>query len=881
MIRLLRRLTALITARRLERELQGEVIAHLELAERDGIAAGLSPEDARRAARRSFGNIESMKELHRDQRSIRWIDTLVRDVRYGLWLLVRDPGFSAVAVGVLAIGIGANAAMFSLVDGILLKPLPYADPDRIVRVLEMPSPASRNGITTLNFLDWKRLSTSFEALSATRGLSAALTGEGEPARLDGMLVSADYFRVFGMNAAIGRTFVAADEAPGAAPVVILSHAIWQERFGSDSGVLNRSIVLDGESHQVVGVLPRGSFDRETSVFWKPLLFAPEQRTRNYHWLGAVGRIRAGLTLEQARAEMRGVSASLSSLQPAFKRDWSVALDPLADQQVNETLRRSITVAFGAVALVLLLAAANIANLMLAKGVSRRREMAVRAAIGAGRGRLIAQVLTESLVLCVIGGVVGIGLAYLMIAAAVPLFGTTIPATASISLDFRVLAFTSAIAIGISLVVGLLPALQISSSSGGGLLTASTRGASSRERGRRLIVAAEVATSLILVCGALLLLKSLHNLQRVDAGVRIENVMTLSADLSLTAYPNSASAAQFIEAVGDRLRTLPGVERAAVSTDVPMLGVRQGDLMSLPGQDGGIGVRFKRVDAEYFATLDIPVIAGRGFTRHDRAGAPRVVVVNESLARRLAERLKLEDEKTVVGHVTRLATPNYENRGQTGNVEDVEIVGVIRNERVTDLVSITPDVVYVSIAQAPRREIKLIVWTRGEPASMVAQIREAVGALDPRLPLGDVRTMEQVKQLTLSGRSEPTWIIGSFAMVAVLLAALGFYGVLSHAVNQRRREIGIRMALGARAPDVLAQVFRNAAAMIVVGLVAGLLGALGLTRLVKSLLFEVSTLDPLIFTAAAGAMLVIGLLAALVPARRATSVDPVTALRVEA
>jgi putative ABC transport system permease protein len=880
MRQLFRRLTALLTARRLERELEGEVIAHLELAERDGIAAGLSPEEARRAARRSFGNVDLMKEVHRDQRSVRWIDTFLRDVRHGCLLLVRDPGFSAVAIGVLAIGIGANAAMFSLVDGILLKPLPYPDPERIVRVLEMPSPTSRNGITTLNFLDWKRLNTSFEALSATRGLTAALTGEGDPVRLNGMLVSADYFTVFGVNAAVGRTFVAGDEAEGAPPVVVLSHAVWQDRFGGDPGILQRSIQLDGEAHQVVGVLPPGSFDRENAVFWKPLLFAPDQRTRTYHWLGAVGRIRAGLTLEQAQAEMRAVSTSLKPLQPAFKKDWSVALDPLAGQQVGDTLRRSITMAFGAVVLVLLLAAANIANLLLAKGVSRQREMAVRAAIGAGRGRLIAQVLTESLVLCVAGGIAGIGLAYLMIKAAVPVFGSSIPATASVSLDLRVLGFSAAVAIGISLVVGLLPAVQISSRARGGLLTGSARGASSRERGRRLIVVAEVAMSLILVCGALLMLKSLQNLQRIDAGVRMRNVITMSADLSLSGYPDQASAARFIEEVGDRLRALPGVERAAVSTDVPLLGVRQGDFMGIPGTEDGVGVRFKRVDSEYFATLDIPLIAGRGFTRYDRAGAPRVVVVNETLARRLAERSKLGEAKAVVGRTFRLVSPNYENRGQTGKVGDVEVVGVIRDERVSDLGSITPDVAYVSIAQSPRREIKFIVSTMGEAAGMVPQIREAVHGLDSRLPVGEIRTMEEVKQLTLSGRTEPTWIIGSFAIVAVLLAALGFYGVLSHAVNQRRREIGIRMALGASAADVLAQVFRNAGVMIAAGLAAGLVGAFGLTRLVKSLLFDVSAFDPLVLTVATGTMIVIGLLATLVPAGRAASVDPVSALRID-
>jgi putative ABC transport system permease protein len=877
----IRRLLALLRTRRLERELAGEVIAHLELAERDGIAAGLSPEEARRAARRSFGSIESMKEIHRDERSVRWIDTFARDVRYGVLLLLRDRGFAAIAIGVMAIGIGANAAMFSLVDAVLLKPLPYPDPDRIVRVLEAPTPSTRNGITTLNLLDWKRLSTSFEALSATRGLSVALTGAGEPSRLNGMLVSADYFKVFGVEAKVGRTFLSKDEEPGAAAVVVVSHAVWQDRFGGDPDILNRPVMLDGESHHVVGVLPPGSFDRETSGFWKPLLYAPEQRTRNYHWLGAVGRLKAGVTLDQARAEMRSVAASLADQQPAFKRDWGIALDPLADQLVASSLKRSIPVAFGAVGLVLLLASANIANLMLSKGVSRRKEMGIRAAIGAGRGRLIAQVLTESLVLCLVGAVAGIGLAYLMIEAATPLLAPTLPATAALSLDLRVLGFAAATAIAVSLVVGVLPALQMSSRALGNAAGQTTRGSSSREGARRLIVAAEVAISLVLVCGAVLMFKSLLKLQRVDAGVRIDNVITMSADLSIGTYPNPAAATRFIEAVGDALRAVPGVDRVAVSTDVPMLGVRQGDGMTVPGTEGGIGVRFKRVDAEYFSTLEIPVLAGRAFTRDDRPGAPRVAIVNESLARKLAERFQVADPKGVVGRVAQLVNPQYENRGQSGKVEDIEIIGVIRNERVNDLESATPEVAYVSLLQAPRREIKLLVRTHGDPASVMPDVRSAVKALDPHLPLGDVRTMAQVKQLTLAGRTEPTWVIGTFAVIAALLAALGLYGVLSHAVNQRRREIGIRMALGARAQDVLSHVVRNALTMILVGLGVGLAGAVALTRVVKGLLFEVSALDPTAFTVAAVSMTAIGLLAALIPASRAARVDPVTALRSEA
>jgi predicted permease len=355
---------------------------------------------------------------------------------------------------------------------------------------------------------------------------------------------------------------------------------------------------------------------------------------------------------------------------------------------------------------------------------------------------------------------------------------------------------------------------------------------------------------------------------------------MSADLPFAAYPDSERAARFIEDVVSRIKAIPGVQNAAVSTDVPLLGVRQGDSVAVPGVEETVGARFKRVDPRYFATLDIPVLAGRGFTDQDRAGAPRVAILNEALARQLLSRFRLSEPAQLVGRFVRTSIPMYENRGQTGRRGEVEIVGVIRNERVRELDAATPEVLYVALLQSPRRELKLIVRTQDDPSSAMPGIREAVRQVDPHLPLGDVRTMEQVKQRTLSTRTEPAWIIGAFAATAAVLAALGLYGVLSHAVNQRRREIGIRMALGAGMRDVLAHVLRNAAWMVVLGLGLGLAGAFALTRIIKTLLFEVSVLDPLAFGVAAATMLVIGLVASLVPASRASRVDPVAALRSE-
>jgi predicted permease len=398
------------------------------LAKRDAVAAGLKPEEARQPARRNFGGIEHMKENHRDRRGVRWLSNLKRDFRYGLGSLARDPGFAAVAIGLLALGIGANSAMFSVVDAVLLKPLPFPEPERMVRVWEAP-PGARNGTTTLTFLDWKRQTDIFEALSVEVPTRAAVSSGAYPARVSGKLVSADYFQVFGVKPQIGRTFAAGEDRPGASPVVVLSHRFWRTQFGGDPGVLKRDLMLDGEPHRIIGVLPRGAFDRDEAVFCKPLIFAPDQLNRGQHWLNPIGRLRAGVSIEQAQARMNALRASLNDV--VYRKDWAFAVDPFAKQLVGDTLRRSIYLAFGAVLVVLLIACANVANLALAKGATRRKEMSIRAALGAGRARLIAQLLTESLALCLLGGVAGVALGALMLRAAAPLVAASLPYTADL------------------------------------------------------------------------------------------------------------------------------------------------------------------------------------------------------------------------------------------------------------------------------------------------------------------------------------------------------------------------------------------------------------------------------------------------------------------
>jgi putative ABC transport system permease protein len=817
-----------------------------------------------------------MAEDNRNGRTVKWREVLWWDIRYGLASLLREPGFMAVAVGVLALGIGANAAMFSLLDAVLLKPLPFPQSERIVRVWEAPRAGVTNATSTLDYLDWKRLAPEFEALSAERPIFAALSGSGEPVRLSGKAVTAEYFRVFGAHARLGRVFTPEEDQPGAAAAVVLSHAAWQTHFGGDPAVLQRRVILDGDPHQVVGVLPPGAFDRDQVQIWKPLVFTADQQVRQIHWLTVHGRLREGTTLAQARERMQAIDAALTDVTPVYKRDWMIVVEPLERLLVGDNLRRSLLIAFGAAFLVLLIAAANVANLLLARGAGRKKELAVRAALGASRARLAAQLLTESFVLCILGGAAGIALALLLLELATPLLGESLPYTADVRLDSRVFGFAALVVLGVTLAVGALPALHTKFGDLAGSLNQSARGSSGARRGiRRVIVVGEVALSLVLVCAAGLLFRSLLNLQRLDSGARIDNILTIAASLPANVYPTAESATLFYESATERLDAVPGVSQLALTTHVPLRWIGNGEGMKVQGVQELVNVRFKRVDPGYFDAFDIPVVAGRGITRRDRLGAPGIVVINEALAARLRE---VGGGRDPVGQVVSLTGPSYVEK--VGTTSDVEIVGVIRSER-TD-VPWRPDrpVVYVPLAQAPAPSITLIVRTQGDAAAVVPGIREAVRQIAPSLPLGRIATMQQIRADTFSGAAAPATIIGAFATVAALLAALGLYGVLAHVVVHQRREIGIRMALGARAADIVSHVLRDGLSMVVAGLALGLIAAVALTRLMGNLLYHVSPLDPVALTLACVSMLCVALLAGLLPASCAARVQPVAVLREE-
>lgn len=883
MTRVFARLLALLRRDRLERELDDEVIAHLELAERDARERGLDPIAARRDALRAFGGIEQMKEVHRDDRSVRWIENSVKDLRYGLAGLRREPLFALIAIGVLALGIGANTAVFSVVDGVLLEPLPFPHPERIVRMWEAPTTTTTNSTTAQNFIELKRRLQTFEVFSGETDVNATAEIGGEPVRLQGRRVSANHFDVFGIAPMIGRTFREADDRPGAPNVLIISHAAWQQRFGGAANILDQEVRLDGVPFRIIGVMPRGVLDRDrrrpdmTFVsFWRPLALRPEELASGSHFLAPVGRLKPGVTIEQAQRDLLAARADIADLIPQWKKEWSVVVEPFDAALIDGKLRQSLYVALGAVVLVLLIACANLTNLLLARGAARQKEIAVRAALGASRGRLVAQFLTESLVLGSLGGVAGIALAAALIAVAVPLLPIAIPFTADIELNLRVLAFATLISLTVSIIVGVMPALRLSSGPAASALNTVTRGSSGQHhRLRRVIVGAEVAVSLVLICGSILLFKSLVKLQQVDTGVRAANVVTASIDIGRDKYPTAEHVIGFYDRLIEQIIALPGIDAASIAADVPLEGTG-GENLRMPGHgDTRLPVRFKRADAGYFATIGLEIVKGRGFTRADRLGAPYVTVINEALARDLESTFGVSDP---VGQLVDLPAIGY----QTPTVrQPMLVVGVVKNERVEpDLREQFPGVAYVPIAQAPILWNKLAVRTDRPTADVTPALRDALRHIDPRIALANVRTVDELRDLSLSGLRAPVWLIGTFAILSALLAAFGLYGVVAHSVTQQRREIGIRIALGAHTNDVLSMVVRHIMTTIAAGLLAGIIGALALTRVTRSLLFEVSALDPAAFTIAAVTMAMVGLIAAIIPASRALRVDPTTALRSE-
>ncbi|MCC6366685.1 MAG: ABC transporter permease [Bryobacterales bacterium] len=797
--------------------------------------------------------------------------------------LRKNPGFAAVAVLTLAIGIGANTAIFSFVNGVLLKPPPYGDPDRIVRVLEKPPGGERNGISTLNFLDWQKDNTVFEYMAAQAGGPVTLTGVSEPVLLRGSRVSAHYFDIFGVKAALGRTFVEGEDRLGKDRVAVLSHSLWLSQFGADPGIPGRSIILDGRPHTVIGVLPAGgAFDRAFAQIWRPLAFEPENMTRNFHWFGAFARLKPGVTLKRAVAQMDAIGARIAKDYPDSNKGWGVKIDLFAETLVGEQLRQSLYVLLAAVGMVLLIGCANLANLTLARGIAREREVAIRASIGAGRWRLMRQFLTENVLLSFIGGVLGLGLGLAMktgLEMAIPPY--SLPREADVSLDGRVLLFTLGLAIFTGIIFGLAPALQATRPNLAGCMKEGGRGMSAggHYRVRSGLVVTEVALAFMLLTGAGLLIRSFFEMQQVDTGFDATNVLTAGLPIPEKRYPDADQLNSYLRQVVANVEALPGVRDVALTSALPMQGWGYG--MPFQRADRPMVDRanrracfFKMVSPSYFRVLGMKVLRGRPLSDTDAKGAPPVTVINETMAR-----LYFKGEDPIGKRI--LVQEIVPGKTQLGSEVPWEVVGMVADEKVDNLDSKRDNPgMYVSNTQSPVYFQALVVRAAMDPMGLKQALSRAIHDINKDQTLTEVKTLEQVKAESMASNRLRSLLLTVFAMIAVVLAAIGIYGVISYSVEQRTHEIGIRAALGASKSDLMGLIVRGGMLVAGAGLAVGFTGSYGLTRLLAGLLFGVGAHDPMTTGAVAGVLSFVAILACYIPARRAARVDPMVALRYE-
>jgi putative ABC transport system permease protein len=805
-------------------------------------------------------------------------------MRYAIRTLRRSPGFTIVALLTLALGIGANTAIFSFVNGVLLKPLPYRDPHGIVMVWEKPPGGGRNGISTLNFLDWKNQNTVFDHMAAFNwGGSVTLTGSGQPEELPGVRVSAPYFDIFGVQPVLGRTFAPDEDRLGKSQVVVLSHRLWQNRFGADPSIVGRTLTLNGKPCTVIGVMPANSpFDRTWAQLWMPLAFEPGDMTRDYHWMISFARLRPGVTLETAQSAMNAIGARIAEAYPGSNKGWGVTVQSFEDQVVDRHLRSSLLVLLAAVGAILLIGCANLANLTLARGAAREREIAVRAALGAGSWRLIRQLLTENLLIAGAGGALGLALGYAMIRGLIRLAPPfSLPSEADVSIDPTILLFTLAVSLITALLFGLAPAIHAtrvdpaSSMKEGG--RSATTGAG-RARLRSALIVSEVALAFVLLAGAGLLVGSFFRMLQVDTGFSSDNVMTARLPIARNRFTHPEQLLQYVRLLNERLRAAPGVRDVAFSNVLPMEGWGDGMPFLIAGRPfvdraNRRACFYKRVTSSYFGTLDIHLLRGRGFNDRDTRGGAPVTVINQEMAKRY---FKGEDP---IGKRILIQEILY---GQPGLGPEIpwEVVGIVGDEQTGGLTDDKSAGLYVTFDQSPTNDLNMVLRGSVDPRTLTSAIHAAVHAVDKNQSIADLETLEKIKSGTVASDRMRTMLLGIFAALALLLAAIGIYGVIGYSVTQRTHELGIRAALGASRGSLLAMVIRRGMRLTLMGLAIGVAGALALTRLLGSLLFGISPRDPLTLIAVAAVLSAVALLACYIPARRAAGVDPMVALRYE-
>ncbi len=802
------------------------------------------------------------------------MDTLLRDVRYGVRSLLKRPGFTAIALIALALGIGANTAIFSLVNAVLLRPLPFTEPDRLVWMWgNIRNGGNRASVSPLDFLDFRKLNTTFEEFAASIAVPVPLnlTGNGEPERLTAAAVTGNYFQALGVQPAFGRTFQLENEKPGSEQVAVLSYGLWQKRFSGDPGIVNKTIKLDGKSCEVLGVMPQDFSFPQSAELWVPINFdiAPGMKQRKAHFLRPIGKLKPGVTIAQAQADTDVIARRLEEQYPDTNTGWSLHLVSLREQIVGNT-RPTLFILFGAVGFVLLIACANVANLLLVRAAGRHKEIAVRAALGAGRFRIVLQMITESVLLALVGGTLGALLAMWGVDLLVTLSAASIPPTAKVKIDATVLGFTLLVSLLTGVLFGLAPALRTMKLNLSESLKEGGRSPSEgaqRNRTRSVLVVLESAVAVVLLIGAGLLIRSLIQLQNVSPGVDAHNVLTMRVDLPREKYATIDKTANFFSELEGRVGGLPGVESVGLVSELPLNGQPNDMPYTVEGRppvsiDQSFDDDFRRVNREYFSALHIPLLRGRNFTEQEVHQSAKVVIISDLLARQVF--------------------PNEEPLGKRlimamGN-QPFEIIGIVGDIRHRALESQPAAAMYLPTYESPWMNV--VIRTKGDPAFLATAVRKEVQAIDPDQPVAEVKTMEQWLETAVAAPRYRTALLALFAIVALVLASTGIYGVMSYSVTQRTHEIGVRMALGARRRDVLRLVVRQGMTLVVVGVGLGLLGAIALTRVMSTLLFGVTARDPLTFVAVAALLTLIAFVACYLPARRATKVDPLVALRYE-